>query len=127
PRPRLFRLDADDAVINRLGFNSEGIEPVRRRLAARASAPGIVGINLGANKYSSDRTADYVACIEAFAPVVNYLTINVSSPNTPGLRDLQQARALDELLARVIDARERMAETGGRKPVLLKIAPDLAL
>ena len=127
PRPRLFRLDADAAVINRLGFNSEGIDAVRRRLARRAGAPGIVGVNAGANKDAADRTADYVACIEALAPLAAFVTVNVSSPNTPGLRDLQQASALDDLLARVIDARERAAAAGKRTPVLLKIAPDLVL
>src|SRR5882672_4955820 len=126
-RPRLFRLDADQAVINRLGLNSEGVAAVAARLAARTGAPGIVGINIGANKNTVDRTADYVACIEALAPHVNFLTVNVSSPNTPGLRNLQQAAALDELLARVIDARERVAVGAARKPVLLKIAPDLTL
>jgi dihydroorotate dehydrogenase len=127
PRPRLFRLDADQAVINRLGLNSEGVEAVAARLAARASAPGIVGINIGANKDTVDRAADYVTCIEVLAPHVGFLTVNVSSPNTPGLRNLQQAAALDDLLARVIDARERMAERGARRPLLLKIAPDLTL
>jgi dihydroorotate dehydrogenase len=127
PRPRLFRLDADEGVINRFGFNSDGLALVAQRLAARREAPGIVGINIGANKDTVDRAADYVACIEALAPHVSFLTVNVSSPNTPGLRNLQQAAALDELLARVIDARERAAEGGARKPLLLKIAPDLTL
>jgi dihydroorotate dehydrogenase len=127
PRPRLFRLDADEAVINRLGLNSDGLEAVVARLAARAGAPGLVGINIGANKDTVDRAADYVACIAALAPHVSFLTVNVSSPNTPGLRNLQQAAALDELLARVIDARERAAIGRARKPLLLKIAPDLGL
>jgi len=127
PRPRLFRLDADEGVINRFGFNSDGLEAVKRRLAARAGAPGIVGINIGANKDTTDRAADYVACIAALAPHVDFLTVNVSSPNTPGLRDLQQASALDDLLARVIEARERAAIGGKPKPLLLKIAPDLTL
>jgi dihydroorotate dehydrogenase len=127
PRPRLFRLDADAAVINRLGLNSEGAEAVAARLAARANAPGIVGINIGANKDSADRTADYVACIVRLAPFVSFLTVNVSSPNTPGLRNLQQAAALDELLTRVIAARDRAAERAPRRPLLLKIAPDLTL
>ena len=127
PRPRLFRLDADEAVINRLGLNSDGVEAVAARLAARGSAGGIVGINIGANKDTVDRAADYVACITALAPHVGFLTVNVSSPNTPGLRNLQQAAALDELLARVIDARERAAIGHARKPLLLKIAPDLSL
>jgi dihydroorotate dehydrogenase len=124
PRPRLFRLEADEAVINRLGFNNEGFDAVRRRLAGRGA--GIVGVNLGANKDTLDRAADYVAGIEAFAGLASYCTINVSSPNTPGLRDLQQKSALDALLAGVMEARERVA-AGRRVPVLLKIAPDLAL
>jgi dihydroorotate dehydrogenase len=127
PRPRLFRLDGDAAIVNRLGFNSEGADAVLRRLAMRASAGGIVGINVGANKDAVDRVADYVRLIERFAAVASYVTINISSPNTPGLRDLQQATVLDGLLARVIDARERVAPTAGPAPVLLKIAPDLAL
>jgi dihydroorotate dehydrogenase len=126
PRPRLFRLDADAAVINRLGFNSDGIDVVAARLAARKDAPGIVGINIGANKDTTDRAADYVACIERLAPVAGFLTVNVSSPNTPGLRNLQEATALDDLLSRVIDARER-AKGAARAPLLLKIAPDLTL
>ena len=127
PRPRLFRLERDEAVINRMGFNNDGAEAVLRRLAARAHHGGIVGVNVGANKDSSDRVADYVTLIETFAPVASYFTVNVSSPNTPGLRNLQQAAALDELLARVIDARERAAERAPRRPLLLKIAPDLTL
>jgi dihydroorotate dehydrogenase len=127
PRPRVFRLDADRGVINRLGFNSQGAEAVLHRLAARANAGGIVGINIGANKDAADRVADYVRLIERFAPVASYVTINISSPNTPGLRNLQQAEALDDLLARVIDARERVAPHAGPTPVLLKIAPDLSL
>jgi dihydroorotate dehydrogenase len=126
-RPRVFRLDADGGVINRLGFNSQGADIALRRLASRASAGGIVGINVGPNKDASDRAGAYVELIERFAAVVSYVAINVSSPNTPGLRDLQQAAALDELLARVIDARERVAQRAGPTPVLLKIAPDLAL
>jgi dihydroorotate dehydrogenase len=127
PRPRLFRLDADGAVINRLGLNSDGVEAVAQRLAARGRAGGIVGINIGANKDTVDRAADYVMAVQALAPVVSYLAVNISSPNTPGLRNLQQAIALDDLLSRVVDARERATERGGRKPLLLKIAPDLAL
>ena len=127
PRPRLFRLNADQAVINRLGFNSEGEAAVLARLAARATRGGIVGVNIGANKTTEDRGADYVRLIEAFAPVVSYFTVNISSPNTPGLRDLQQAAALDDLLARVVAARDRVALRAGDTPVLLKIAPDLTL
>jgi dihydroorotate dehydrogenase len=127
PRPRLFRLERDEGVINRLGFNNDGAEVALRRLAARAQAGGIVGVNVGANKDSEDRTADYVRLIELFAPVASYFTVNVSSPNTPGLRNLQQSAALDDLLARVIDARERVRKNAGDSPVLLKVAPDLSL
>ena len=127
PRPRLFRLERDEAVINRMGFNNDGAEVALRRLAARAHHGGIVGVNVGANKDLSDRTADYVKLIETFAPVASYFTVNVSSPNTPGLRNLQQSAALDDLLAKVIDARERVRKNAGDLPVLLKIAPDLSL
>jgi dihydroorotate dehydrogenase len=127
PRPRLFRLERDEAVVNRMGFNNDGANTVLRRLAGRAHLPGIVGVNVGANKDSPDRVADYVSLIETFAPVASYFTVNVSSPNTPGLRNLQQASALDDLLAKVIDARERVRENAGDSPVLLKIAPDLTL
>lgn len=127
PRPRLFRLERDEAVINRMGFNNDGAEAVLRRLAARAHMGGIVGVNVGANKDSPDRVADYVTLIETFAPVASYFTVNVSSPNTPGLRNLQQSAALDDLLAKVIDARERVRKNAGDSPVLLKIAPDLSL
>lgn len=127
PRPRVFRLERDEGVINRMGFNNDGAHTVLRRLAARAHSGGIVGVNIGANKDSANRIADYVRLIEIFAPVASYFTVNVSSPNTPGLRNLQQAAALDELLARVIDARERVRQNAGDTPVLLKIAPDLTL
>ncbi|MEA2841835.1 MAG: dihydroorotate dehydrogenase [Methylobacteriaceae bacterium] len=123
PRPRLFRLDRDEGVINRLGFNSAGHAKAHANLARRRGT-GIIGVNLGANKDSSDRIGDYVAGIEVFADLASYFTINVSSPNTPGLRDLQQAPALDELLARALEARDRAAI---RRPLLLKIAPDLSL
>jgi dihydroorotate dehydrogenase len=126
-RPRLFRLERDEAVVNRLGFNNDGADAVLRRLASRAHLGGIVGVNVGANKDSPDRVADYVKLIETFAPVASYFTVNVSSPNTPGLRNLQHAAALDDLLAKVIDARERVREKAGDSPVLLKIAPDLSL
>jgi dihydroorotate dehydrogenase len=127
PRPRVFRLPRDQAVINRLGFNSEGADAALRRLAARANAGGIVGINIGANKESADRIGDYVRLIETFAPVVSYFAVNISSPNTPGLRDLQQAETFDTLLVRVMDARARMSREAGITPVLIKIAPDLTL
>jgi dihydroorotate dehydrogenase len=127
PRPRIFRLEADHAVINRLGFNNEGEAAVLGRLRGRAKGSGIVGVNVGANRDSSDRVADYVRLIETFAQVADYITVNVSSPNTPGLRDLQQAKSLDDLLARVVDARERVQARHGAIPVLLKIAPDVSL
>jgi dihydroorotate dehydrogenase len=127
PRPRIFRLESDQAVINRLGFNNDGAAAVHIRLAARRNAGGIVGVNIGANRDSADRVEDYARLIETFSAVASYFTVNVSSPNTPGLRDLQQARVLDDLLARVIEARERVRTRAGLKPVLLKIAPDLTL
>ncbi len=125
PRPRLFRLTPDQAIVNRLGFPSQGHAAVHTRLAARAHQPGIVGVNLGANKNSRDRVQDYVQGIDAFADVADYFTINISSPNTPGLRDLQRTGALDDLLAHILAARDNAAEP--RRPVLLKIAPDLTL
>jgi dihydroorotate dehydrogenase len=127
PRPRLFRLERDEAVINRMGFNNDGADVALRRLAARAANGGLVGVNVGANKDSPDRVADYVKLIETFAPVASYFTVNVSSPNTPGLRNLQEGTLLDDLLGRVIDARERVRQKAGDTPVLLKIAPDLSL
>lgn len=129
PRPRLFRLAADEAVINRFGFNSEGFAAVAARLARRRAGDGggIVGVNIGANKEAADRVADYAAGVRAFAGLADFFTINVSSPNTPGLRDLQQSAVLDDLLARVIAARDEAAAGCGRTPVLLKIAPDLSL
>jgi dihydroorotate dehydrogenase len=127
PKPRLFRLDADQGVINRLGFNNDGAAAIHARLAARQTAEGILGVNIGANRDSVDRAEDYVRLVETFAMVASYLTVNVSSPNTPGLRDLQQAKALDNLLARVLDARERNRFRAGVTPLLLKIAPDVTL
>ena len=124
PKPRLFRLPREQAVINRFGFNNRGHAEALKTLR-KGSA--VLGVNVGANKQAIDRTADYVAGIRAFVEVADYFTINVSSPNTPGLRDLQKPDALDELLARVLDARDAKAEMFGRKPVLLKIAPDLSL
>jgi dihydroorotate dehydrogenase len=124
PKPRLFRLADQGGVINRFGFNNLGHAAAKKRLR-RGGA--IVGVNIGANKDAADRIADYVAGIDAFADMADYFTVNVSSPNTPGLRDLQKPDALDELLARVIAARDTKGRTYGRRPVLLKIAPDLAL
>src|SRR6185437_5024921 len=102
----------DRAVINRFGFNNEGFERARARLARRP--PGVIGVNLGANKDSTDRAADYVLGVRTFAPLADYLTLNVSSPNTPGLRDLQRRDALDDLVARVVAARD---ETQPRRPL----------
>ncbi|CAH1656059.1 Dihydroorotate dehydrogenase (quinone) [Hyphomicrobiales bacterium] len=127
PRPRVFRLVEDEAVINRYGLNSEGMEAVAARLAARRNRGGLVGINLGANKESTDRAADYAILARRLAPLADFLTINVSSPNTPGLRDLQAESALDDLVARTLAARDEVATGGRRTPVLVKIAPDLTM
>jgi dihydroorotate dehydrogenase len=123
PKPRIFRLIEDNAVINRLGFNNEGHEPAFLRLTARRSHAGIVGVNIGANKDSTDRIADYVAGIRKFHSLASYFTVNISSPNTPGLRDLQARDSLRELLGKVLEARD--AQSGVKRPVFLKIAPDL--
>ncbi|QBK32210.1 quinone-dependent dihydroorotate dehydrogenase [Roseitalea porphyridii] len=125
PKPRVFRLPADAAVINRLGFNNQGHEAAWFRLEAR-NGTGIVGVNIGANKDTNDKPADYVAGLERFYALASYFTVNISSPNTPGLRDLQARDALGDLLARVGEARIRkIEETGRRVPVFLKIAPDV--
>ncbi len=120
PRPRLFRLAEDEAVINRMGFNNGGASAAVERLAARLGRPGVVGINIGANKDSNDRVADYATMARLMAPLASYLAVNVSSPNTPGLRALQDESALTELLDAVLEAR---GESG--PPVFLKVAPDL--
>jgi dihydroorotate dehydrogenase len=118
PKPRLLRLRQDRAVINRMGFNNCGQPAAHGRLQQLLRLPGIIGVNVGANKDSKDRIADYVAGVRAMAPVANYLTINISSPNTPGLRGLQDEGALEELLAAVREVRSG-------KPIFLKVAPDL--
>lgn len=120
PKPRMFRLVADHGVINRLGFNNAGQTAAAERLAQRDRTRGIVGINIGANKDSEDRIADYEAGVRAMAPLADYLTINISSPNTPGLRALQDEGALDALLERAIAARP-----ADGPPIFLKVAPDL--
>ncbi len=126
PKPRMFRLRADNGIVNRLGFNNQGHAAMRARLIARKEAGGVVGVNIGANKDSEDRAADYVAGIRALADLATYFTVNVSSPNTPGLRDLQARAQLADLLSRVLAARDEIAASGGRRvPVLLKIAPDV--
>ncbi|BAV49985.1 dihydroorotate dehydrogenase 2 [Mesorhizobium loti] len=122
PKPRIFRLTADEAVINRLGFNNEGHAAAEKRLAARQGRPGIVGVNIGANKDSTDRVSDYERGVARFAAYANYLTVNISSPNTPGLRNMQAREQLGELLSRVMAAR---ASAAAQPPVFLKIAPDL--
>jgi dihydroorotate dehydrogenase len=122
PRPRLFRLSEDRAVINRMGFNNRGIEAFAGRLNHRG--PGIVGANIGANKDSEDRIGDYVTGLTRLWGLASYFTINVSSPNTPGLRALQTKAALDELLGRLAQAREGLP-AAGRVPMFLKVAPDL--
>jgi dihydroorotate dehydrogenase len=129
PRPRVFRLLRDRALINRLGFNNAGQAAVLERLRSRAQAGGggIVGVNVGANRDAADRAADYVAGVRAFCDVASYFAINISSPNTPGLRDLQAPAALDDLLARVLDARAALVAAGRpRRPVVVKLAPDIA-
>jgi dihydroorotate dehydrogenase len=118
-KPRLFRLAEDQAVINRMGFNNAGQAAALERLRRRKRR-GIVGVNIGANKDATDRIADYVAGVKTMSGVADYLTVNISSPNTPGLRGLQDAGALGELLTAVREARA----TGG-PPVFLKVAPDL--
>ncbi|QIQ87440.1 quinone-dependent dihydroorotate dehydrogenase [Erythrobacter sp.] len=124
PRPRLFRLAEDEAVINRMGFNNAGAEAALARLKARAGRPGIVGVNIGANKDAADRIADYATMARLMTPYASYLAVNVSSPNTPGLRALQDEGALTALLDAVIA--ERDAASGAvTPPVFLKVAPDL--
>jgi len=127
PRPRVFRLMQDEAVINRFGLNSDGLEVARQRLSRRIGRPGVVGVNIGANKDSADRIADYVTCIRALCGLVDFLTINVSSPNTPGLRDLQGEAFLGDLLARSIEVRNLADEGRKKTTILLKIAPDISL
>ena len=127
PRPRMFRLTEDKGVINRLGFNNQGLDAFCARLAARQGQPGIVGANIGANKDSADRIADYVTGLSRVAPYASYVTANISSPNTPGLRDLQARDALRDLAARVSSARDALDGYETRiLPLVLKIAPDLA-
>jgi dihydroorotate dehydrogenase len=122
PRPRLFRLTEDRAVINRMGFNNHGLEAFAGRLARRG--PGVVGANIGANKDADDRIGDYVTGLKRLWGLASYFTINISSPNTPGLRALQTKQALEELLGRLAEAREALPATGAA-PMFLKVAPDL--
>ncbi|WP_395670793.1 quinone-dependent dihydroorotate dehydrogenase [Phenylobacterium sp.] len=122
PRPRLFRLTEDRAVINRMGFNNHGLEAFAGRLAKRG--PGVVGANIGANKDTEDRAADYVAGLTRLWGQASYFTINISSPNTPGLRALQTKAALEDLLGRLAEARDALPAQGAA-PMFLKVAPDL--
>ena len=127
PRPRLFRLVEDRAVINRMGFNNAGAEAMLARLIARNGRPGVIGVNIGANKDSTDRIADYAHLARIMAPVATYLTVNISSPNTPGLRALQDAGALAALLDAVLEARGDSIDPNRSHlpPIFLKLAPDL--
>jgi dihydroorotate dehydrogenase len=125
PQPRIFRLPEDRAVINRLGFNNEGLEVMAANLTARTH-DHVVGANLGANKDSEDRVQDYVIGMHRLAPLVDYVTVNISSPNTPGLRALHGREELTDLLGRLSEARHEMVAGGAENfPILLKIAPDL--
>lgn len=125
PPPRLFRLVEDRALINRMGFNNDGLEAVAARLARRDRSRGVVGANLGVNRDSPDPLADYLLGVEKLAPLVDYLVVNVSSPNTPGLREWQRRERLAPLLAALKRARDACAGPGRKPPLLLKIAPDL--
>jgi dihydroorotate dehydrogenase len=126
PRPRIFRLPQDQGVINRLGFNNGGLEAFAGHLAARRGRRGVVGANIGANKDSGDRIGDYVTGLARLWPLADYFTVNISSPNTPGLRALQTKAALDELLGRLAEQRTALIKTTADRPVFLKVAPDVA-
>lgn len=128
PRPRVFRLPEDCALINRLGFNNDGLAIVRARLARYRNHTGIIGVNLGANKDSEDRMQDFLVLIKGLSGLADFVTLNISSPNTPGLRSLQEKDTLGTLLRRVTEQRESaMSRKGAKLPVLVKIAPDLTL
>ena len=125
PKPRLFRLPSDRAVINRMGFNNKGLDNFAKHLRARKGSSGVVGANLGANKDAKDRAADYITGLSALWGMADYFTINVSSPNTPGLRDLQGGEALEDLLGRISEARQTLTGDVPSFPIFLKVAPDL--
>lgn len=125
PRPRVFRLSSEQAVINRMGFNGDGHNVALERLRHRPPS-GIIGVNIGANKTSEDPTADYCLGLRTFTEVADYFTINISSPNTPGLRDLQAPDRLNDLLTRLMAEREEIVSQGRTKrPILVKLAPDI--
>lgn len=124
PKPRIFRLPAEQAVINRLGFNNEGLDTYVRNIGRRKSSL-VLGGNIGKNKDSDDAIADYVTCLQRVYPLVDYITVNISSPNTPGLRDLQSEASLRALIRALHTERTALAGQGRTKPVLVKIAPDL--
>lgn len=126
PRPRVFRLAADRAVINRYGFNNDGLDAGLARLRRRDRAAGIVGINVGIDGDARDPAAEFAEAVGRAAPLADYLAVNVSSPNTPGLRDLQAADRLDRLLGAAVAARDAATDAPGRPPLLLKIAPDVS-
>ena len=126
PKPRLFRLRAQQALINRMGFNNDGLEAMRARLLVRDPNWGPLGGNIGVNRDAGNPVADYVACLRGLYELVDYVAVNVSSPNTPGLRDLQGRTRLDELLCALSEARAALAGGKPAKPLLVKIAPDLA-
>jgi dihydroorotate dehydrogenase len=126
PKPRIFRLREDRAVINRLGFNNEGLEPYLKRFAQRNVQLGVAGANIGKNKDSQDAVADYATGLRAVYPLADYVTVNISSPNTQGLRALQEKNALNELLHALVEVRAScIGEYGRSVPLLLKVAPDL--
>ena len=125
PKPRLFRLEEDGAVINRLGFNNAGLAAFCARLRRRSAWPGVVGANIGANKDAADRIADYELGLRRVWLHARYVTVNISSPNTPGLRGLQDRGALEELLGRLGEARGPLERAHGRRPLFLKVAPDI--
>jgi dihydroorotate dehydrogenase len=126
PKPRLFRLRRQQALINRMGFNNDGLAAMRARLIGRDRRWGPLGGNIGANRDAKDPVADYVACLRGLYELVDYIAVNVSSPNTPGLRDLQGRARLDELLRALIETRATLAGAKPAKPLLVKVAPDLA-
>lgn len=126
PKPRMFRLSADNAAINRLGFNGAGLAPYVRRISKRGKGRGPFGANIGKNKVTEDGAADYEIGIEAVAPYADYLVANISSPNTPGLRAMQGREILADMIGRVLKARARaVPEAADRPPLIVKIAPDL--